>query len=178
MIRLDSLINFPHRMVGLFLRHCHAIRRRGHLSQIHRFDYRYPTRASTGMVDTTNHFEPGQRVVVTQQIPQRHEVWTATVEGSVQRFEQKKTGSWFTHAKDKKLWLDRLTLRKDDGEIVVCVLDRYTRVQILGPAQPAAPSQADSPENRGDLADGGNQAGGRNRSRNDQDNERTETDPR
>lgn len=70
----------------------------------------------------------GQHVVITQQIPQRDEVWTTRVAGEVVRYEQKKTGSWFAHAKDDRLWLDRLTIRKIDGELVTFVLDRYTRV--------------------------------------------------
>ena len=55
-----------------------------------------------------------------------------TVESVVQRFGQATTGSWFAHSKDKKLWLDRLELKKDDGEIVVVNLDRYSRVEIVG----------------------------------------------
>ena len=74
-------------------------------------------------------FQPGQRVAVYQQIPQREEVWTCRVEGTVVEAEQAKTGSWFAHSKDRKLWLDRLTLRKDDGEIVVLNLDAYSRVE-------------------------------------------------
>ncbi|MBX3315584.1 MAG: hypothetical protein KF902_01830 [Phycisphaeraceae bacterium] len=50
----------------------------------------------------------------------------------MQRFGQATTGSWFAHSKDKKLWLDRLELKKDDGEIVVVNLDRYSRVEIVG----------------------------------------------
>ncbi|MCC6679982.1 MAG: hypothetical protein IT445_03675 [Phycisphaeraceae bacterium] len=84
------------------------------------------------MNQTIDQFQPGARVTVTQQIPQRDEVWTSTVTGMIVRFEQRKTGSWYAHAKDDKLWLDRLVLKKDDGEIVVCNLDRYTHV---GPAE-------------------------------------------
>lgn len=77
-------------------------------------------------------FTPGRRVRVTQQIPQRDgECWTTTVEGTVVKFEQKKTGSWFAHAKHDKLWLDRLTLRKEDGEISELNLDRYTFVEAV-----------------------------------------------
>lgn len=81
------------------------------------------------MPQPVDQFVPGQKVVVTQQIAQRDQVWTIQVKGVVQRFEQAKTGSWFAHAKDDKLWLDRLVLKKDDGEIVVCNLDQYTRVE-------------------------------------------------
>lgn len=76
-------------------------------------------------------FAPGQVVAVTQQIPQRHQVWTSRVQGEVIRYEQSTTGAWFAHAKDDKLWLDRLVLKKADGEIVVCILDRYTRVELV-----------------------------------------------
>lgn len=83
--------------------------------------------------DTSPRLEPGQRVRVTQQIPQRDETWTIDLQGQVVRHEQKKTGSWFAHAKDDKLWLDRLVLKKDDGEVVVVNLDPYTHVEVLQP---------------------------------------------
>ena len=84
--------------------------------------------------------QPGQRVRVTQQIPQRDRVWTTQIVATVRRVERKKTGSWFAHARDDRLWLDRLVLVKDDGEIIVCHLDRYTRIEVLDP--PAAPPAA------------------------------------
>ena len=71
----------------------------------------------------------GHRVRVTQQV--QHREWTAVTEGIVEAHEQRKTGSWYAHAKDDKLWLDRLVLQKDDGEIVVCNLDAYSRVELL-----------------------------------------------
>lgn len=71
----------------------------------------------------------GQRVTVTQQV--QHKGWTASVSGVIESLEQRKTGSWYAHAKDDKLWLDRLVLKKDDGEIVVCNLDPYTRVESV-----------------------------------------------
>lgn len=90
------------------------------------------------MSPTPQQYEPGTRVVITQQIPQRDEVWTTRTEGTIVRYEQKKTGSWFAHSKDDKLWLDRLVLKKDDGEIVVCNLDSYSHVEPAGGAAPAA----------------------------------------
>lgn len=75
-----------------------------------------------------NRFKPGDRVRVTQQVPRQSGPLTTTVEGAVVRFEQSKTGSWYAHAKDDKLWLDRLILRKDDGEHVTLNLDQYTSV--------------------------------------------------
>ena len=69
----------------------------------------------------------GDRVTVTQQI--QNKGWTVSVTGTVEAVEQRKTGSWFAHSKDDRLWLDRLVLKKDDGEIVVCNLDAYSRVE-------------------------------------------------
>ncbi len=74
---------------------------------------------------------PGQRVKVVQQIAHRARVWTIPVEGKVVRVERTKTGSWYAHAKDDKLWLDRLILELDDGEIAVVHLDPYTHVEVL-----------------------------------------------
>jgi hypothetical protein len=54
-----------------------------------------------------------------------------TVEGVVLRVGQQKTGSWFAHGRDKKLWLDRIELRKDDGELVVVNLDQHSRVEVI-----------------------------------------------
>lgn len=76
--------------------------------------------------------KPGQRVRITQQIPQGTSTWTTTVEGEVVGYRQAKTGSWFAHSKDDRLWLDRLEIRRDEGEIVVCNLDRFSRVDVLG----------------------------------------------
>ncbi len=53
------------------------------------------------------------------------------VEGVVLRVGQQKTGSWFAHSKDKKLWIDRVELRKDDGELAYVNLDQYSRVDVL-----------------------------------------------
>ncbi|HEY1683895.1 MAG TPA: hypothetical protein VGG19_03955 [Tepidisphaeraceae bacterium] len=73
---------------------------------------------------------PGAKVQVTQQIPMRNRVWTSNVAGTVVDYEQKKTGSWYAHSRDDKLWLDRLTLRKDDGEITTLNLDEYTHIEM------------------------------------------------
>jgi len=79
--------------------------------------------------EQTADIQVGQRVRVIQQIVQRDETWTQQVEGEVVKIEQKKTGSWYAHGKDDKLWLDRLTLKKSDGEIVVCNLDRFSHIE-------------------------------------------------
>ena len=74
-------------------------------------------------------FQVGQRVRITQQVPRQSGAMISEVEGEVVSFGQSKTGSWFAHSKDKKLWLDRVELRRDDGELVVCNLDQYSRVE-------------------------------------------------
>ena len=80
---------------------------------------------------TIANYAPGTRVRVTQQIPFAKGAVSTTLEGTILRFGQQKTGSWFAHARDDKLWLDRLELRKDDGEIVHCNLDQYSRVEAI-----------------------------------------------
>lgn len=79
----------------------------------------------------TDLFQPGRRVRVTQQLAQRDRVWTNSVEGEITRYQQAKTGSWFAHAKDDKLWLDRLEIRKPDGELTILNLDQYTVIEPL-----------------------------------------------
>jgi hypothetical protein len=74
---------------------------------------------------------PGTRVRVTEQLPHRDRAFTSVVEGVITQFRQAQTGSWFAHAKDDKLWLDRLELRLDDGELVVLNLDQYTVIETV-----------------------------------------------
>ncbi|MCH8315840.1 MAG: hypothetical protein IIA64_07690 [Planctomycetes bacterium] len=77
---------------------------------------------------------PGTRVRVIQQIPQIDRVWTTVVEGTIVSFRQAQTGAWFAHGKDHKFWLDRLEVRTDDGEIIDCILDSYTHIEVVEPA--------------------------------------------
>jgi len=79
-----------------------------------------------------NAFAPGTRVRVTQQMPQTHTVWSTRVEGTVVRWRQDRTGSWFAHGKDDKVWLDRLELRRDDGELVTLNLDQWSMIEPVG----------------------------------------------
>lgn len=79
-------------------------------------------------------FQPGQRIRVTQQIPRRKGSSSISVEGVVLRAGQQKTGSWFAHSKDDKLWLDRVEIRRDDGELVTMNLDQYTSIEVLDDA--------------------------------------------
>lgn len=74
--------------------------------------------------------QPGVNVRVTQQIPHRNRTWTNDVRGTIVSYEQKQTGSWYAHSKNDKLWLDRLTLRRPDGELLTLNLDEYSRVEI------------------------------------------------
>lgn len=80
---------------------------------------------------TLEQLNPGTRVRITHQIPQREEVWTTTITGTVERMEQSKTGSWYAHAKHDRLWLDRLHIRADDGELIILHLDPFTNVELI-----------------------------------------------
>ena len=80
--------------------------------------------------DIRKQLVPGAKVAVTQQIAARDYTWTTTVRGAVVDFGQKETGSWFAHSKDDRLWLDRLAIRKDDGEITTLILDDYSHIEI------------------------------------------------
>ncbi|MEM6550518.1 MAG: hypothetical protein AAF750_00060 [Planctomycetota bacterium] len=81
-----------------------------------------------------NAFKAGQRVRVTKQVARESTALTNAVEGVVVGHEQKKTGSWYAHSKDDKLWLDRLVIKKDDGEIYVANVDGQTRVELIADA--------------------------------------------
>ena len=80
-------------------------------------------------------YQTGTRVRVTQQTPLRDRTWSEAVEGEVVRCRQSKTGSWFAHAKDDQLWLDRMELRLDDGELAVLNLDQYSVIEVLSTPQ-------------------------------------------
>lgn len=81
--------------------------------------------------DTLGNLEVGMRVRVTQQIVFGKHTMTTTTEGTIRRFGKQKTGSWFAHAKDDKLWLDRVELERADGELIVCNLDDYSAIEVL-----------------------------------------------
>ncbi len=89
----------------------------------------------------TTLYQPGKRVRVIQQIPMRDTTWAEVTEGVITRYQQSKTGSWFAHAKDDQLWLDRLELRLDDGEITILNLDQYTVIEEVEPANTAGGHQ-------------------------------------
>ena len=75
------------------------------------------------------------RVRIVQTITFGSRQTVAEVTGEVLRVGQQKTGSWFAHSKDDKLWLDRVELRKHDGELVKVNVDARTIVEILGESE-------------------------------------------
>ena len=81
--------------------------------------------------DLAERLVPGTKVKVTQQIAARHYTLPTEVVGTVVRYDQRQTGSWFAHSKNDKLWLDRLVIRKADGEITTLNLDDFSAVQII-----------------------------------------------
>lgn len=83
------------------------------------------------MVSDEPTLAPGRRVRITQQFPRYTGSLTTVVEGVVLSVGQQKTGSWFAHGKDGRLWLDRVELRKDDGEVVFCNLDQYSHIDVI-----------------------------------------------
>lgn len=90
------------------------------------------------MTDSTQTLlKPGAKVKVTQQIAGRDYTWSTEVRGTVLEYNQKPTGSWFAHSDGDKLWLDRLKIRKDDGELMTLNLDEYTHIEIELPAPQA-----------------------------------------
>jgi hypothetical protein len=76
--------------------------------------------------------QPSQKVRVVQTIRTREGQWPTQIEGEVVSCEQAPTGSWFAHGKNDKLWLQRLRLKRSDGELVDLVLDEATQITILG----------------------------------------------
>lgn len=68
---------------------------------------------------------------VTQTIARRAGDWHAPVTGTVVAHQDQPTGSWYAHGKNDKLWLNRLILRRADGEVTSLVIDPRTRIEIL-----------------------------------------------
>jgi len=78
--------------------------------------------------------KPGQRVCVRQEIDRREGNWEHAATGVVVSVEAESTGSWLAHGQDGKLWLSRLRLRKEDGELTTIVVDRNMRIEVLADA--------------------------------------------
>jgi hypothetical protein len=75
----------------------------------------------------------GQRIRVIQSIRTREGEWTTDVDGEVVSCGPHPTGSWFAHGKGDKLWLQRVRLRKYDGELVDLTIDEASEVTVLAP---------------------------------------------
>ncbi|MFQ6048855.1 MAG: hypothetical protein ACE5K7_05780 [Phycisphaerae bacterium] len=73
----------------------------------------------------------GQRVSVVQHVRWRDRTWSTEVVGTVISCQPQPTGSWFVHAPDGRLWLQRLRLQKDDGELVDLILDQRSQITRL-----------------------------------------------
>lgn len=83
---------------------------------------------------TPSPIAPGQRVRVTQQVPRQKfggGNMSIQVEGTVVKLEEQKTGSWFAHGRDDKLWLSRLEIRRDDGEQILLNIDQYSVIEKI-----------------------------------------------
>lgn len=76
----------------------------------------------------------GQTIRVLQQVDRREGNWTNEVLGSVVEVRPEKTGSWYAHGKDDRLWLYRIRLRKADGELTTLSVDQFTRVELVDPS--------------------------------------------
>tara|TARA_R110002073_G_scaffold118918_1_gene258705 strand:+ start:627449 stop:627706 length:258 start_codon:yes stop_codon:yes gene_type:complete len=83
------------------------------------------------MSETAQNYDIGSMVRVTGQLALGDGPSEFVVEGEILRMGQQKTGSWYAHSKDKKLWLDRLELKKIDGEIVLVNLDDQSQVEVI-----------------------------------------------
>jgi len=77
---------------------------------------------------------PGMRIRVTHTIRRRNGDWTTSVTGRIVSVGREKTGSWYAHSPKGRLLLNRVHLRKDDGELAAVNLDELARVEILGAA--------------------------------------------
>ena len=81
---------------------------------------------------------PGDRIRVTERIVGHGQTWLTEVEGEVVSVRAEPTGAWYAGAKGDHLWLFRILLRKDDGEISNLIVDQNMGVQILNRAGTAA----------------------------------------
>ncbi|MBK9128703.1 MAG: hypothetical protein IPM13_13030 [Phycisphaerales bacterium] len=90
------------------------------------------------MLISPDQLKPGQRVRIEHTIERREQDWKLAVEGTVERVEFQKTGSWYAHSKDNRFWLFRVRLRKDDGELSLLNLDELSRVELLQDAPAGA----------------------------------------
>lgn len=81
--------------------------------------------------------KPGQRIRVIQTVERREGPWQTEVTGTVVSVEARPTGSWYAHSKDDRYWLQRVRLRKDDGELTTLSLDQRSEIELLDAAPTA-----------------------------------------
>ena len=88
----------------------------------------------------------GTLVRVIRPIHQSDPSYRAEPVGVIEAWYEEPTGAWFAHGRNGKLWLQRLRLRKADGEISVLTIDDHTRVHPLesGEEQGGDPTPTDS----------------------------------
>ena len=80
-------------------------------------------------------FPPGTPVCVGETVRRRNRDTHSEVVGVVESWEVCPTGSWFAWGKRDKLWLPRLKLRKQDGELTLIVVDDATQIARLEPSK-------------------------------------------
>ncbi len=83
-----------------------------------------------------NAFPPGTPVCVRQTITRSGKSIETEVVGTVESWEDRPTGSWFTHGETGKLHLKRLMLRKVDGEVSLLNIDDGTTIAKLETTAP------------------------------------------
>lgn len=74
---------------------------------------------------------PGARIRIFQRIDRREGAWDHVIEGTVAEVYPEKQGSWYAHGKNDKLWLVRVRIRKEDGELSTVTVDQNTRYELL-----------------------------------------------
>jgi hypothetical protein len=62
-------------------------------------------------------------------IEKRSGSFITEITGTVEGWEVRPTGSWFAHDRSGRLPLERLKLRKADGELVLLVIDATTEIE-------------------------------------------------
>jgi hypothetical protein len=80
-------------------------------------------------------FPAGTPVCITMLTHRRGRDLESRVIGTVEAWDSLPTGSWYAHGKDDRLWLDRVRIRRVDGEITLLVIDDATAISRLEVAQ-------------------------------------------